>query len=100
MTIHEDLVEEAAEALGWVQRLRLTPVEWARADQVMTMLDDAFAANDQNAVREAVFDLDRLARRVKEKLGGESTAPPSPKQRDRANELIHKLTSGAENKQK
>jgi CATRA-associated small protein len=95
-----ELVEEAAEALRWVIRLRLTPGEWARADQVMTMLDDAFAANDRNAVREAVFDLDRLARRVKEKLGQESAAPPSPKQRDRATELIHKLTSGAGNKQK
>ena len=92
MSIHDDLAEEAADALRWAMRLRLTPAEWSHTEEAMARLDDALVAGDQKALRDAVFDLDQLSRRVTEKVGTDSDAPPSPKQRDRANELIHRLT--------
>lgn len=93
MSIHQDLTEEAVAALRWVTRLRLSPGEWDRAEQIMVALEDALAKEDQNALRAAVFDLDQLALRVEQKVGAESGAPPAPKHRDQANELIHRLTA-------
>lgn len=92
MSIPLDLTAEAVDALRWVKRLSLSPGEWDRAGQIMVMLDDALAKEDQNALRAAVFGLDQLALRVEQKIGAESDAPPSPKHRDQANELIHRLT--------
>jgi hypothetical protein len=100
MSVHEDLAEEAAETLRWLLRLRLTPAEWSYADQAMRMLGDALTAADQDAVRAAVFDLDQLGRRVAEKLGTDSPTPPEPSHRDRANELIHRLTPDTEEPQR
>jgi hypothetical protein len=92
VTIERDLANEAAQALRWAMRLRLTPAGWSAAERAMGMLEDAFAAGDADMVRDAVFELDLLSRRIKEKLGQDSAeAPASPKQRDRANELIHQL---------
>lgn len=92
MTTNPELAADAAEALRWVTRLRLTSSEWSYADHAMAMLDEALTSDD-DAVREAVFDLDQLSPRVKEKLGRDSeTDTVPPRIRDRANELIHRLS--------
>jgi len=87
-----ELADEATQALRWILRLRLASAEWSLVEQVMDRLDRAIAANDEDAVRDAIFDLDQLSRRVKEKLGRESdTAPAMPKHRDRVSDLEHRM---------
>ncbi|WP_370972640.1 CATRA system-associated protein [Amycolatopsis sp. cg9] len=92
MTVDRELAREASEALNWTVRLRLSPTEWSYAEQIMTALGEAMAHEDEAALQDATQALDRLARRVSEKLGKEpDREPASPKQRDRVAELVHKL---------
>jgi hypothetical protein len=92
MAIDQGLADEAVQALRWVVRLRLSSAGWSSAEQTMRRLENALAASDADTLRDAVFELDQLSRRVTEKLGQDAeNVPASPKQRDRANELVHRL---------
>lgn len=100
MAIDRDLADEAVQALRWVTRLRLTPAGWSAAEQAMRRLDNALATGDASTLRDAVFELDQLSRRVAEKLGQDNEiVPAAPKHRDRVNELVHRLAPDAEDDQ-
>jgi hypothetical protein len=92
MIMESELADEATQALRWVLELRLTSAEWSTAEQAMASLDRAISADDQDAVRGAIFELDQLSRRVKEKLGRQSdTAPATRKQREQVADLEHRM---------
>lgn len=92
MTITRELAEEAAEALRWFVRPKRTQAAWACADEPMAALRRAVDAGDEDGVRVGLSELDRLSRRVQEKLGQESDDTEAPPRiRDRANELVHTL---------
>jgi hypothetical protein len=93
MAISEDMASEAAQALTWVTALRQTAEGWVHTERIIVELKTALKAGDEDAAREAVFELDLISRRVQEKLGEEPNLTEMPaKQRDRANEMVHELS--------
>lgn len=91
--IEPRLAAETVSVLRLTARLRLSSAGWAEAEEALASVDEAVAAADEDALRDALFELDRLFRRPVERLGEPADdAPATPRVRDRVTDLVHRLT--------
>ncbi|ANZ41311.1 hypothetical protein BBK82_40465 [Lentzea guizhouensis] len=90
MTIDQELLHDVAAQVRWMLGSRRTPTTWQRFEEALAALQKAHAAGDTAAVEKVLYELELLSRRVSEKLGQEPEEP-TPRVRDRANELVHTL---------
>lgn len=86
---------DALDILGDVLVWRLAPSRWDQVLAVIGTLAAAVSAGDPAAFRQAGADLELLAPPRITRIGGTSKVPPPEDVRDRTNQLIHTLETGA-----
>ncbi|MGX7829682.1 CATRA system-associated protein [Actinokineospora sp. 24-640] len=85
---------EISGALTWLREQRLTSADWAFVEGQLAALDSALADGDANRVLRVAYELDRLTRRVKTRLGEDpdDDRVEMPRDlRDQANERVDGL---------
>jgi hypothetical protein len=90
-TDHE-LSERAVTALRELVLFHLAPPRWEQVDGLLTRLDVAVTAHDEDALGGVVAELE-LTRNVRIlRIGSEKVTPIPQRTLDRRNELVHRLT--------
>jgi hypothetical protein len=91
--IDAELALEARDSLRWIVQLDLSPSDWAFVDTLLGEIENGQRADDSQAVRKAVRELDALAARVLNRVGEESRAAEhvTPTRRARITHLVHEL---------
>jgi hypothetical protein len=87
--VRADAVDVLRDLVEW----RLAPQRWARIEESVDALEAALAAGDVDALRDAVADLELAGPVRATRIGSVSPTCAPPLLLERANHLVHALTT-------
>ncbi|MFI0480907.1 CATRA system-associated protein [Actinomadura sp. 9N215] len=90
-----EIIEDALDVLGDLLMWRFPLERWARIEPVAARMQEACAAGDEAALRNATADLELMGPDRITRIGDTPVVPPPPRIRERANQLIHSLGGNA-----